>query len=110
MFHLVQRSKYTCKIVNGGNKPLYKLTSSEDPNNPIIRDSWTAFWSFVCNKINDLQDKKRKKVTVSGIERFGLCESNVVKLSQSLPGADKCPKYEKKFLMINFFKFIVLKK
>ena len=96
MFHLDQRAKYTCEILDGGNKPLYKLTSSEDPNNPIIRDSSTACWSYVCNKINDLQDKKRKKVTVSGTERFGLCERNVVKLLQSLPGADKCPKYEKK--------------
>jgi hypothetical protein len=96
MFHLDQRAKYTCEILDGGNKPLYKLTSSEDPNNPIIRDSSTACWSYVCNKINDLQDKKRKKVTVSGTERFGLCEKNVVKLLQSLPGADKCPKYEKK--------------
>ncbi len=48
---------------------------------------------MVCNKINEMQHNKRNKVTISGTERFGLCEPNVVKLLQSLPGADKCSKY-----------------
>ena len=96
MFNLGQRAKYTCEILDGGIKPQYKLTSSEDPNNPIIRESSTACWSYVCNKINDLKDKKRKKVTVSGTQKFGLCEPLVIKLLHNLPGADKCAKYEKK--------------
>ena len=96
MFNLGQRAKYTCEILDGGNKPKYQLTSSEDPNNPIIKESSTACWSYVCNKINDLQVRKRKKVTVSGTERFGLCEPKVIRLLESLPNADKCTKYEKK--------------
>ena len=56
--------------------------------------SSTACWSYVCNKINDLKDKKRKKVTVSGTQKFGLCEPLVIKLLHNLPGADKCAKYE----------------
>ena len=96
MFNLGQRAKYTCEILDGGTKPKYQLTSSEDPNNPIIKESSTACWSYVCNKINDLQVRKRKKVTVSGTERFGLCEPKVIRLLESLPGVDKCAKYEKK--------------
>jgi hypothetical protein len=45
-----------------------------------------------------MQKNKRNKVTISGTERFGLCESNVVKLLQNLPNAEKCVKY----LMKNF--------
>jgi len=40
-----------------------------------------------------MQNNKRSKVTISGTERFGLCEPSVVKLLQTLPGADKCIKY-----------------
>lgn len=47
----------------------------------------------ICNRINELQGNKRNKVTISGTERFGLCDNNVVKLLQSLPNANKCEKY-----------------
>ncbi len=51
---------------------------------------------MVCNKINELQGNKRSKVTISGTERFGLCDTNVVKLLQSLPNSEKCTKYSMK--------------
>ena len=40
-----------------------------------------------------MQGNKRNKVTISGTERFGLCENNVVKLLQGLPNAEKCSRY-----------------
>lgn len=93
MFKLGERALYTCEILDGGLKPQYKLISNEDPDNPIIRDSSTGCWIAVCNKINILQGSKRSKVTISGTDRFGLSDSNVVRLLQSLPNADKCSKY-----------------
>ena len=48
---------------------------------------------MVCNRINAMQGNKREKVTISGTERFGLSENNVVKLLQSLPNAEKCNRY-----------------
>ena len=45
-----------------------------------------------------MQNNKRNKVTISGTERFGLGEPNVVKLLQMLPFVDKCGKY----IMKNF--------
>ena len=30
------------------NKPLYVLISEEDPEHPIIRDSSTGCWVYVC--------------------------------------------------------------
>ena len=53
---------------------------------------------MICNKINALQNNKRNKVTISGTERFGLCEPNVVKLLQGLPSAERCSKYSIKNL------------
>ena len=97
MFSLDRRAEYTCEILDGGPKPQYKVTSSEDPEHPIIKDSSTACWSVVGNAINKLQGNKRKKVTISGTERFGLCDSKVSKLLATLPNADKVIKQMSKY-------------
>jgi len=41
---LGERALYTCEILDGGNKPLYKITPHEDPENPIIKESSTGCW------------------------------------------------------------------
>ena len=97
MFSLDRRAEYTCEILDGGPKPQYKVTSSEDPEHPIIKDSSTACWSVVGNAINKLQGNKRKKVTISGTERCGLCDSKVSKLLATLPNADKVIKQMSKY-------------
>ena len=40
-------------------------------------------------------------MTISGTDRFGLLEPNIVKLLEELPGADLCSKYNFKFKNIN---------
>ena len=97
MFNLQNRAEYTCEILDGGEKPKYKLTCSEDNEHPIICDSSTACWSYVGNAINELQGNKKKKVTISGTERFGLCDSKVARLLSTLPNADKVIKQMSKF-------------
>jgi hypothetical protein len=44
MTKLGERALYTCEILDGGTKPLYKLTPHEDPENPIIKESSTGCW------------------------------------------------------------------
>lgn len=44
MFKLGERTQYVCEILNGGNKPLYKITPMNDPENPIIKESSTGCW------------------------------------------------------------------
>ena len=97
MFNLQNRAEYICEILDGGEKPKYKLTCSEDIEHPIICDSSTACWSYVGNAINELQGNKKKKVTISGTERFGLCDPKVAKLLSTLPNADKVIKQMSKF-------------
>lgn len=41
---LGERALYTCEILDGGLKPIYKITPHEDPENPIIKDSSTGCW------------------------------------------------------------------
>ena len=87
------KTEYTCEILDGGEKPIYKVTCAEDPANPIVRDSSTGCWIYVCNKINEIAEKKKAKVTISGTERFGLLDPIVVSLLESLPDAHSCKRY-----------------
>jgi len=48
----------------------------------------------VCNRVNQLQEVKKEKVTISGTERFGLLEHNVVRLLEDLVQSEKCTKYK----------------
>jgi len=44
MFNIGERALYTCEILDGGAKPIYKLTPHEDETNPIIKESSTGCW------------------------------------------------------------------
>lgn len=92
-----QKAEYTCEILDGGDKPLYRVTSSEEPERPIEKDSSTGCWVQICRKVNDMADRKKEKVTISGTERFGLLEDTVRKILEFLPGADECNRYTFKF-------------
>lgn len=94
MFNKGQRAKYRCEILEGEGRPIYKVIPEEDSDNPIIKDSSTGCWVHICQRVNNLQDVKKEKVTISGTERFGLLEQNVVRLLEDLPEAEKCTKYK----------------
>ena len=38
------RAEYICEIEDGGTKPTFKVTPSEDPEHPIVKDSSTGCW------------------------------------------------------------------
>ena len=91
MFTPPERMQYLCEILDGGSKPLFRVTPMKDGEAVeelcIERDSCTGCWIVICTKINELQKSRRSKVTVSGTERFGLWDANVVRLIHELPGA-----------------------
>lgn len=96
------KCEYTNEILEGKEgKPLYRVTSSEDPDNPIIRESSTGCWVYICSRVNELQDVKKEKVTISGTERFGLLDQNIIRLLEDLPNAEKCGKYNFKYKNMN---------
>ena len=97
MFKKGERADYTCEILDGGEKPIYRVTCSEDPNNPIVRDSSTGCWVHICKRVNELSDHKKAKVTISGTERFGLLEETIRRILEFLPDSEKCTKYNFKY-------------
>jgi hypothetical protein len=88
MFVRGGRCDYKCEILQGAEgKPLFRVTSYEDLEHPITRDSCSGCWLFVCEKVNQLSDHKKEKVTVSGPDRFGLSQPQVVELLEELPNS-----------------------
>ena len=94
------RANYTCEIIEGDGRPIYKVTPEEEPDRPIIKDSSTGCWVNICQRVNQLQDVKKEKVTISGTERFGLLEPNVVRLLEDLVNSEKCSKYKFKYKLV----------
>jgi F/Y-rich N-terminus/F/Y rich C-terminus len=92
IFHAKERIEYLCEILDGGAKPLFRVTPMQDrqplEEHAILKDSCTGCWIIICNRVNELQKSRRSKVTVSGTDRFGLWDTNVVKLIHELPGAE----------------------
>jgi hypothetical protein len=41
---LGERCRYICEILDGGQKPQFKVTPLDDEENPILRDSSTGCW------------------------------------------------------------------
>ena len=56
MFYKDKKCEYINEVIDNGNAPIYKLTSMEDPDNPIIREASSAAWIEVCKKVNDVND------------------------------------------------------
>ena len=88
-----ERCQYACEILDGGPKPLYKVTPLNDPESSILKDSSTGCWIDICKRLNEQSLNKRQNVTVSGPERFGLADLNVIRMLQTLPNVEKCMKY-----------------
>ena len=66
------RADYLCEILDGGDKPMFKVTPSEEPDKPIIKESSSGCWLEIVRKIEDLNNVRKGKATVSGPDRFGL--------------------------------------
>ena len=93
MYRKKEKAKYICEILENGEKPKYRITCTENKEEIIERNTSTACWVAVTTRIKELERKLKKKVTISGPDRFGLSDPIVVQLLQMLPGADKCEKY-----------------
>ena len=66
MFTPNSRCDYVCEILDGGINPEYRVTCSEDPQNPIIKDTSSGAWIEICRNINELQGTQKKNIAVSG--------------------------------------------
>lgn len=87
------RCLYTCEIHDGGENPVFVLTSDDNPDQPIRASSATAAWTVIVKKVNEIKTEeagKRVFTNVSGPEYYGLAHPTVMKLISELPNAEKC--------------------
>ena len=75
-----RRAEYTCEILDDGSKPMFKVTCSEDPQNPVISDSASGAWLVFVKKTNEIQQIRKAKPSVSGPDRFGIAEPSVMRI------------------------------
>lgn len=54
MFELGKTDTYICEILDGGSKPLFKVTAESDRQNPIMQSSSSGVWIQICTRINEL--------------------------------------------------------
>ena len=75
-----RRAEYTCEILDDGTKPMFKVTCSDEPNNPIVQDSASGSWLQFVKRTNEIQAVRKSKPSVSGPDRFGLAEPAVLRI------------------------------
>ena len=94
IYEIDKKVEYICEILDGGDKPQFKLISEEEPNNPVVKESPSACWQVFYKKINSLLNNKKNKINVDGNEKFGLTDKSVIQYLQQLPNVEKCVNYK----------------
>ena len=89
------RVEYTSRVLDNGPSPLFQVVAADEPDQPMESDTASGAWCAVLTRINELKEKKRSKVTISGPEMYGLADPLVKTLIEELPGADECTKYRR---------------
>mmetsp|Transcript_29063 Transcript_29063/g.40202 ORF Transcript_29063/g.40202 Transcript_29063/m.40202 type:complete len:268 (+) Transcript_29063:173-976(+) len=86
--------KYKCEVLVGekDNKPIFKVTCEDAPNEPISGACADDVWQEVANEIYlvsnaPLSDRKQK---INGYERFGFLNETVIAITQETFGHLKC--------------------
>lgn len=88
-----RRCLYVCRIVDGGEAPIFEMASEETPNKPIQATSATACHHAVLKAINEARDKQATNAG-SGPEFFGFSHPTILNLIQTMSNAEKCTKYK----------------
>lgn len=89
-----ERCMYTCEIVDGGDKPIFRVTPADDPETPSEASSASQAWKQILMRINERKPEQAKRTSVSGPEYFGFGFPAIADLIAKLPNAEKCTKYK----------------
>ncbi|KAF8521061.1 F/Y rich C-terminus-domain-containing protein, partial [Gautieria morchelliformis] len=84
-------AQYTCTIlrgedIDGGSGPRFRITPSDDLDNPITAGTATGAWSVVVKAANRVRNRQHSN-SVSGPDYFGLGQNTIKHLLQQLDGA-----------------------
>eukprot|EP00960_Hanusia_phi_P041756 755143-Hanusia_phi.AAC.2 len=91
-----QSTCYTCEILDGGERPNFRISVQDDTENPITAKSPTEAWKVVEQRVQALptshldQQRLPSGTRLCGAVYFGLAHPSVIRLLQGLAGANKC--------------------
>lgn len=102
------KTVYVCEVLDGGRAPEFKITVSDDMDNPIVAADPTAAWRVVEQRVQAVPpspaDSRPQAVQrLCGAAYFGLAHPSVIKRLQELVGAKKCSEfpYDKKYQQLH---------
>ena len=92
------KTVYTCEVLDGGERPEFKITASDDVDNPIVAVDPTAAWRVVDQRVQAVllspADSRRQIVQhLRGAVYFGLAHPSVIRRLHELAGTKKCSEY-----------------
>lgn len=80
-----KRVEYFSEILENNGTVQFKVSASDDPENPIYGANPSDAWRLILQKVSG---DCNKNIAVSGALRFGLAHPTVLKLLKELPNAD----------------------
>ena len=102
------KTVYTCEVLDGGVRPEFKITVSDDMDNPIVAADPTAAWRVVEQRVqavppSPVDSRPQTVQRLCGAAYFGLAHPSVIKRLQEFSGAKKCLDYlyDKKHQQLN---------
>ena len=88
-----KKCRYTCRILDGGDTPIFEMVSDDGPQT-VRANSSTACQSIVLKAINKARDKQATN-SGSGPEFFGYSNPTILNLIQDMDGAESCAKFKR---------------
>ena len=92
MVNATEVTEYTCRIVDGGNAPLFEIVAADRPDDVISAGSATGAWSQIFKTANKLRGRIHSNA-VSGPDYYGFSQAVFKALIQELPGASSLTEY-----------------
>lgn len=95
-----ERMLFECTIEDRNNLPVFVVKSLEDPTIAYRASSATKAWSPIFDKVGKLREIQSEETLrffgsqVTGESLFGLSESTITKITESLPGFDTVFTYQ----------------
>jgi len=90
-----EKVKIVSQIIDAGGKPMFMITSSDEPNAPVIATSPSSAWRSLIKRFKASEYNRGKMnmsinlASVSGSQLFGTSSPIIKDLIRELPNADK---------------------
>ncbi|KAI8070843.1 hypothetical protein BC940DRAFT_295702 [Gongronella butleri] len=85
-------TQYTCKILDGGDEPIFQLEADDNPGEVWRGPTPTTVWTIAVRRAFAIRNMDYGHNPV-GPDFFGLRKNTIAKMIQDLPNADQCRNY-----------------